>query len=51
MEKILVLGTVGREKIHSLGTVSPVVFGGTAFYAPLRVRIRPGKFRGQICCC
>jgi sugar/nucleoside kinase (ribokinase family) len=33
MEKILVLGTVGREKIHSMGAVSPVVFGGTAFYA------------------
>jgi sugar/nucleoside kinase (ribokinase family) len=33
MEKILVLGTVGREKIYSMGAVSPVVFGGTGFYA------------------
>ena len=33
MEKILVLGTVGREKIRTMEAVSPVVFGGTAFYA------------------
>jgi len=33
MEDILVLGTIGRERIHSFGTTSPVVFGGTAFYA------------------
>lgn len=33
MEDILILGTIGREKIHSFGTTSPVVFGGTAFYA------------------
>ena len=33
MNDILVLGTIGREKIHSFGTTSPVVFGGTAFYA------------------
>ena len=33
MEEILILGTVGRERIHSFEDVSPVVFGGTAFYA------------------
>ena len=33
MTNVLVLGTVGREKVESLGRVSPIVFGGTAFYA------------------
>lgn len=33
MQDILVLGTIGRERVHSFGTTSPVVFGGTAFYA------------------
>lgn len=33
MANILVLGTVGRERIHSCGRVSSVVFGGTGFYA------------------
>lgn len=32
-ERILVLGTVGREMVHSFGITSPMVFGGTAFYA------------------
>lgn len=30
---ILILGTVGREKVDSFGEKSPEVFGGTAFYA------------------
>lgn len=33
MSRILVLGTVGRETIHAFGAVSPLVHGGTAFYA------------------
>lgn len=33
MDNILILGTVGRERIHSFGTTSPIGFGGTAFYA------------------
>ena len=32
MENVLILGTIGRERIHSFGTTSEVVFGGTAFY-------------------
>jgi sugar/nucleoside kinase (ribokinase family) len=44
MEDILVLGTVGREKIYSFGTTSPVVFGGTAFYATEAI-LRAGATR------
>jgi sugar/nucleoside kinase (ribokinase family) len=33
MGDILILGTVGRELVHSFGTTSGVVFGGTAYYA------------------
>ncbi|MGW1728146.1 PfkB family carbohydrate kinase [Streptomyces sp. NPDC002306] len=33
MEDILVLGTVGRERVHSFGRISPVLFGGTAYHA------------------
>lgn len=33
MEDILVLGTIGRERIHSFGATSSLVFGGTAYYA------------------
>jgi ribokinase len=33
METILILGTVGRERIHSFGSTSAIVFGGTGFYA------------------
>lgn len=33
MEDILILGTIGRERVHSFGTTSAVVFGGTAYYA------------------
>jgi cytidine kinase len=44
MEDILILGTVGRERIHSFGTTSPVVFGGTAFYAAEAI-LRAGAIR------
>lgn len=44
MEDILVLGTIGRERIHSFGTTSPVVFGGTAFYATEAI-LRAGATR------
>lgn len=33
MTEILVLGSVGREKIYSFENVSSLVFGGTAYYA------------------
>lgn len=44
MEDILVLGTIGRERIHSFGTTSPIVFGGTAFYATEAI-LRAGAAR------
>ncbi|MFE9989172.1 PfkB family carbohydrate kinase [Streptomyces sp. NPDC005381] len=44
MEDILVLGTVGRERVHSFGITSPVVFGGTAFYAAEAI-LRAGAAR------
>ena len=33
MDDILILGTVGRERVHSFGRTSEIVFGGTGFYA------------------
>jgi len=33
MQDILVLGTIGKERVHTLDATSPIVFGGTAFYA------------------
>lgn len=38
--EILILGTVGRERVTCLGNVSPIVFGGTGFYATEAV-LRP----------
>ncbi len=44
MEDILILGSVGHEKVHSFGTTSEVVFGGTAYYATEAV-LRAGGMR------
>lgn len=44
MEDVLILGTIGRERVHSFGTTSPVVFGGTAYYATEAV-LRSGAKR------
>jgi sugar/nucleoside kinase (ribokinase family) len=42
MNQLLVLGTVGREKVRVFGKVSPVVYGGTAFHAVEAV-LRAGR--------
>ncbi|MBO6554749.1 MAG: hypothetical protein JJ926_18210 [Roseitalea sp.] len=44
MEDVLVLGTIGRERVHSFGTTSTVVPGGTAHHA-IEAILRAGVTR------
>lgn len=44
MEDILILGSIGRERVHNFGATSEVVFGGTAYYATEAV-LRAGGMR------